>query len=306
MPPVDSSFSSANIAAGLLNPLRGKGPNTYLAIHHFWAMIGMAILVHISVLGVYSLLPEPRVQAIPVHVLSFRLGGQERIAAYGLQAAFSPPPEPADEAVPATLPTTTEESPAPNSVEKPASTTLPPAVNAPTARLQPQNTPTPKRVVLPKVPESAPAISATPQRFVRENGLPQLAPILTNEYQKSSQTGAPDGTVQGQGSETIISPSQAETIRKSYEQQISVWIERHRIYPVEAGNATGRVLLRVRFDRAGYLRYSAIERSSGNGFLDRAAMEMIRRANPVPAVPENYPAGNLIEFLIPVLFEAPR
>jgi hypothetical protein len=32
---------------------------------------------------------------------------------------------------------------------------------------------------------------------------------------------------------------------------------------------------------------------------------MIRRANPVPAIPADYPAGNLIEFLIPITFEAP-
>jgi len=28
----------------------------------------------------------------------------------------------------------------------------------------------------------------------------------------------------------------------------------------------------------------------------------VRRANPVPAVPADYPAGNLIEFLFPVNF----
>ena len=33
---------------------------------------------------------------------------------------------------------------------------------------------------------------------------------------------------------------------------------------------------------------------------------MIRRANPVPSVPENYPAGSLIEFLIPITFAHPN
>ena len=67
----------------------------------------------------------------------------------------------------------------------------------------------------------------------------------------------------------------------------------------------GRAIVRMRINRAGYVRYYALEESSGNAALDAAALAMIRRANPMPTPPSNYPAGNLIEFLIPINFEKP-
>jgi protein TonB len=65
-------------------------------------------------------------------------------------------------------------------------------------------------------------------------------------------------------------------------------------------------VMRVRIDRGGAVRYAALEESSGIDILDAAAIDMIRRANPMPAAPANYPTGDLIEFLIPITFRAPK
>lgn len=65
-------------------------------------------------------------------------------------------------------------------------------------------------------------------------------------------------------------------------------------------------MVRMCIDRGGNVRYYAIEQSSGLSIFDDAALDMIRRANPVPAVPVNYPASNLVEFLIPISFKAPQ
>jgi protein TonB len=139
-----------------------------------------------------------------------------------------------------------------------------------------------------------PAVAPNPQQFIREVGNAPAAPI-----------GLPNGSVGGQG----VVNSSADTIqqiRERYEQQISSWIQLHKYYPSAAGGRDGRVVVRMRIDRAGAVRYYAIEQSSGVAALDAAAIDMIRRANPVPAVPGDYPAGNLIEFLIPITFHAPR
>jgi protein TonB len=173
-------------------------------------------------------------------------------------------------------------------------------ITPPAAR---QETPPPKGAEgLPKfsevsnLPEDA-AIAETPHRYVRDYGMPSYAAL-------TQQAASPEGSVSGEGAENTV-PTVEEEIRARYEQQISAWIAQHKIYPVDAGDARGRVIVRVRVDRQGFVRYYAVEKGSGNSLLDRAAIEMVRRANPVPSVPENYPAGNLIEFLIPITFEAP-
>ena len=171
----------------------------------------------------------------------------------------------------------------------PTRLTTPPPVIVP----QPMPSALPSTEILTQV--AAPAIAPSPQRFVREVG---AAP--------NTGLGQPTGSAGGQGTETTMTPATLQTIRERYEQQISSWIQQHKVYPAGANGAEGRVIARMRIDRAGYVRYYAIEQSSGNDILDAAAIDMIRRANPVPAVPANYPAGNLIEFLIPITFRVPQ
>ena len=66
----------------------------------------------------------------------------------------------------------------------------------------------------------------------------------------------------------------------------------------------GRVLLRIRIDRAGNVISRRIEQSSGYSLLDQAVMVAIQNANPVPRVPMAYPGGKMLEFRIPIDFRA--
>jgi TonB family protein len=138
----------------------------------------------------------------------------------------------------------------------------------------------PRPAPLQHPPSEPAAIAGRPQQYVREAGA------------------APKAAEAAQAQETSL-------IRARYEQEISSWIQRHKIYPPQAAGREGRAVVRVRIDRAGYVRYFAIEQSSGLGVLDEAALDMIRRANPLPAVPEGYPSSQLVEFLIPITFKAP-
>jgi protein TonB len=139
-------------------------------------------------------------------------------------------------------------------------------------------------------------MAPSPQQYVREVGAAPANPV---------QAAIPSATAGGTASqEGTISP-EVRAIRDRYEQQISAWIQQHKYYPAAASGREGRAIIRMRIDRSGYVRYYAIEQSAGVQALDTAAVDMIRRANPVPAVPANYPAGNLVEFLIPITFKAP-
>jgi protein TonB len=233
--------------------------------------------VHVLVFVIAALIPSEKVVDIPVRALTFKLGDEHRIVASSTAAAPAVV-SPVLEAV-----STDSWQAAPN---VPAPVIPAPLVAKPT----PVPVPKPTPVKAKPVEKPAPAIAPTPQQYVREVG---AAPALP--------TSAPNGQTSAQS----LAAQRAEAVRARYEQQISGWIKRHNLYPQAAGGREGRVVVRMRIDRAGNVRYYAIEKSSGLAVFDEAALDMIRRVNPVPAVPEDYPAGNLVEFLIPISFKAP-
>ena len=103
--------------------------------------------------------------------------------------------------------------------------------------------------------------------------------------------------------ETEMTP-EAAAANLRYEQLVAMWMQKFRVYPKEARDQgiQGETAVRLRLDRRGNVRYYMLERSTGSPILDRAAIDMIRRANPAPAVPADYPAGDECEFLVPVHF----
>ena len=252
------------------------GPNTYLTRNDFLKMLALALLVHALAFGASALWPSDKVTNIPVRAISFKLGGASR-------AVAPTPPPPTDVAAPVIQASATWQA-TPNTPAPVTPPPLQPLVNSAVA-------PAPKPALQPKPAAkagAAPAIAPLPQQYVREVGsAPQPQPAN------------PPATV-GAGDQS------PQAVRTRYTQEISSWIMRHQLYPMEAGGREGRAVVRVRIDRAGNVRYYAIEESSGSRILDAAALDMIRRANPVPVVPANYPAGNLVEFLIPITFSAPQ
>lgn len=150
---------------------------------------------------------------------------------------------------------------------------------------------------------------------VRSYGLPSLESLFSEvareaenrdgaaAVEKSTQVKTSLGDVSGNSQNPAANDPKSEEIRLRYEQQISAWVAKHRYYPKQAEGRSGRAVVRVRVDKQGYVRYYKVEETSGYAVFDSAAIDMIRRANPMPAAPENYPAGNLIEFLIPITFK---
>lgn len=254
------------------------GPNTYLTGQDFLKVLAVAFLVHVMVFVVAALLPDRHVTQIPVRALSFKLGGAMPVLPPAPVRAVTPPAP----VMQASAPTTSQTWQAKANESKPV--TPPPLkpIAKPIVKSVPVSVKQPKVY---KVEERA-AVEQTPKQYVREVGAaPAQIPAA--------------GTVN-------VSEAVSQAARAKYEQEISGWIQRHKFYPAEAGGKEGRVVVRMRIDRLGNVRYYAIEQSSGLTALDAAALDMIRRANPVPAVPDTYPAGNLVEFLIPISFKAPQ
>lgn len=119
-----------------------------------------------------------------------------------------------------------------------------------------------------------------------------------------SATPTASSTTSSSGSSAIMQQIRTQEMMLRYEQKLSAWINRYKVYPPSAfqQGIQGNVLLRIRIDRAGYIKFILIQESSGHDMLDQAVISAAKQANPVPAVPTDYPGGQLLEFLIPVKF----
>lgn len=224
---------------------------------------GISVALHILMFLVLYTIPRPEMQAVPIKSLNIRLGDGE-------EGPASVPVAPESSFHPAALPVQPDGARAP----------VLPKAETPVKEMQTETKPQDPLEAVRRANQSA----GEAQRLVRDNGV--------------------DGKGTGGSPLGNSSAINAEILQR-YTQTISLWIQRHMIYPPEAqkDGAKGQALLRIRIDRQGSIRFYQVEQSTGDKRLDKAAIEMIQRANPVPAVPQDYPMqGALMEFLVPVNF----
>jgi protein TonB len=88
----------------------------------------------------------------------------------------------------------------------------------------------------------------------------------------------------------------------AYNARVFGHLQRFKRYPRAARGAFGTVLVKFVLNRAGDVIESAVTKSSGNGVLDREALEILRRASPFPAFPDAKP-GPAETYIAPVNFE---
>lgn len=88
----------------------------------------------------------------------------------------------------------------------------------------------------------------------------------------------------------------------TWEALLLAHLEKYRRYPAaaRARREEGVTFVTFRMNRAGKVLSASLGRSSGSIFLDRAALDTIRRAQPLPAIPEGKP--DEVELSVPVEF----
>lgn len=276
---------------------KAMGLNQYLGKMEFSVMVMAAVGLHLLGLAVFSLIPPQEVQNVPVRVMNLKLSDDEGITAAprfssDILQQFEAD-EPMDEPI-------EEVALEPKSVEKiepkPAQKTQP---ATPKLQEKVQQGVTIKKEA-PKPKEVAP-LAPKPVKekriSVREKTSP-LSPEATPRQKVRADR------VAQQGSASSRQQKQREEIVRRYEQTLSQWLARHKLYPpaARAQGVEGEGVVRLRINRLGNVIYAAVENSTGARVLDEALIAMVKRANPVPRVPDNYPAGQLFEFLIPIRF----
>ena len=199
------------------------------------------------------------------------------------------------------------------------SSTPAPSAAAPTPPLDPPPAPTPPVTPptatavattppTPKPPEPAPPRPAAPQSPPPQV-LPQPPLTATGP---SQDTGAGLQAQDQTEADTTNEPPAATTeldarlqdARAGYEAQLGAWLNRHKRYPLRARQRRqeGTALLRFTVDRNGTVIDYSLQESSGSALLDRAVLALIKRAQPLPAIPDLIDQ-NSFEVVVPIQFE---
>jgi TonB family protein len=248
---------------------------SHLHEKHFLITLAVAVIIHMAIIGVYAMVPREEIIQIPVRALNIKLSGA---GGGGVEAPINAPVTPAEMKMSINGVPVREENksitPAETQPEKTVQTEIDKAV----AKAAPRHT----------VYDKSVKAGRHGRGSHRNQGSNESVAGAPRQYVRASEMGAG-------GTEEIV---------QRYEQTISLWIANRKMYPEAAKQQgiEGDAIVRVRINRNGHITYNAIERSSGNEMIDEAVTAMVRRSDPVPAVPENYPDAGQLEFLIPVSF----
>ena len=197
-----------------------------------------------------------------------------------------PPPEPVVEPPP---PEPVPEPPPPEPVVEPPPPPEPPPVVEP-------------EVVLPKPPpEPPPPPKPEPRKDPPKPkpDKPKPRPVVQPAQPAPVQpTVAP-----APAAPAPVAPSPPSRAVPSWQGQVLGHLERHKRYPrsAQARRQEGVAQVRFTIDREGRVLSVQLDRSSGQSVLDEETVEMVRRASPLPAPPDEMKQER-IELVVPVQF----
>lgn len=183
------------------------------------------------------------------------------------------------------------------------------AVRMPPERIPPPGPlPEPEpEVALPPVPDVPPPPPPPEVAEVEPPPEPVPEPVFVPQASVPTTTAPPE--VQAPEAVTAAAPVMADasaimaSVMPSFEQILLAHLEQHRRYPARARkrHQEGTATLRFVMDREGHVLSFRLERSSGYDLLDDEVLEMIRRAEPLPAIPAELGRDRL-ELVVPVRF----
>jgi TonB family protein len=93
-----------------------------------------------------------------------------------------------------------------------------------------------------------------------------------------------------------------QRLKASWIAQLSAHFDRHKRNPHVQKFRDAKVVIDVTFDRMGHVVASRIAESSGDAAYDEAALDMLRRSDPVPQPPPLV-ADQGLNFTLPVIFK---
>lgn len=152
-----------------------------------------------------------------------------------------------------------------------------------------------------RAPAAAPAIEPANAVAVAPINMADTVPVVEQVTARSpeiapTQTRAADSNANGAFGDSAQATD-------DYLVRVRAWLSRHKEYPQSArrAKAEGTVRIYLVVDQSGRIVTHRITRSSGSPLLDRAAEQMLARAEPLPGMPSAM-QRNRLELVVPIVF----
>jgi periplasmic protein TonB len=100
----------------------------------------------------------------------------------------------------------------------------------------------------------------------------------------------------------VLPPSErSQRVRTTWQRELSAHLDRHKRYPTDRVQKSAEITLAFVMDRSGHILSSSIVKSSGDASFDAAALDMLKRSDPLPPPPPLI-ADEGLSFTVPVIF----
>jgi periplasmic protein TonB len=171
---------------------------------------------------------------------------------------------------------------------------------------------------------------------VKETDLPKDKPdetedadriVTPNDVKKPVQDEAKVATIQTQASQESVAaeatatpsvdnipegphsaaPAQGtgstmQRMRSTWQKELMAHLDKHKRYPADRVLKSAEIMVGFVLDRMGHVLSTSIIKGSGDPAFDAAAIDMVRRSDPVPAPPPLI-ADEGLNFTLPVIFK---
>lgn len=150
---------------------------------------------------------------------------------------------------------------------------------------------------IPEGPEQIQRVASPPKSQDKppQPDTPLLPVPGKSARQPSEQARAAEPVTETTAPKSVPAPpaSRAATnVKSTWQALLLAHLEKYRRYPAaaRARGQQGVAQVTFRMNRQGRLLSSRVSRSTGSAMLDRAAIDTLKRAQPLPAIPDDMPA----------------
>jgi periplasmic protein TonB len=165
------------------------------------------------------------------------------------------------------------------------------------------------------LPKDTPDETEDADRMVTPNDVKKPvkdeAKVATVQTQASQESVAAEATatpsVDNVPEGPSVAPAQgtgstAQRVRVTWQKELMAHLDKHKRYPADRVLKGAEILVGFVLDRMGHVLSTSIVKGSGDAAFDAAALDMIRRSDPVPQPPPLV-ADEGLNFTLPVIFK---